>query len=148
MKTRLALPSLAVALALALALPASASDDARPGPLSKEEQRLVLLDANAGEAVKQVRFLRPIHAYEVVGPLNLLVWETPFRAWLLDLRQGPACARLEQQVAVSIDTLSDSLNSNNGYIRGDAGLSCKIERIREVDVKAWKQAERDAGIRD
>ena len=148
MKARLVLPTLAAALALGLALPASASDGARAAPLSKDEQRLVLLDANAGEDVKHVTFLRPIHGYEVVGEQNLLVWETPFKAWLLDLRESPACRSLDREVAVAIDTLSGSLNSSNGYIRGEHGLNCKIERIREVDVKAWKQAERDAGIRD
>lgn len=142
MKIRLALPILALALSCVLALPAFASEAG-----SKEEQRLALLNAHAGEPVTRVKFLRPIHSYEMVGPLNVLIWETPTRAWLLDLRESDACRYLDREFKISIDTLSDSINSTNGYIRSVGGQICRIDRMREVDVKAWKQAERQAGIR-
>ena len=99
MNARLALTSLAFALSLCLALPALAVEPptepaTRAAPASKAEKRLELLRANAGESVERVRFLRPMHGYEVVGPLELLVWETPFKAWLVTVRDSPACNRL------------------------------------------------------
>lgn len=142
MKARLAMTSLAAVLSLALALPALASE-----PASREEQRLALLNANAGEPVARVKFLRPIQSYEMVGPLNLLIWETPTRAWLVDLRESDSCRYLDREFKISIDALSDSINSTRGYIRSVGGEICRIERLREVDVKAWKEAERQAGIR-
>lgn len=142
MKARIALSGFAAVLSLALALPAFGSE-----PASKEEQRLALLNAHAGEPVTRVKFLRPLHSYEMVGPLNVLVWETPTRAWLLDLRKSDACQYLDREFKISIDTLTDSINSTNGYVRASGGQICRIDRLREVDVKAWKDAERQAGIR-
>ncbi|KFN50503.1 hypothetical protein N790_05090 [Arenimonas malthae CC-JY-1] len=151
MNARLALTSLAFALSLGLALPALAVEPptepaTRAAPASKAEKRLELLRANAGESVERVRFLRPMHGYEVVGPLELLVWETPFKAWLVTVRDSPACNRLEREWKLGFDVLNDTLNTANGYVVGDNGLRCRIDDLREVDVKAWRQAERDAGI--
>jgi hypothetical protein len=39
-------------------------------------------------------------------------------------------------------TAYDTMNTRNGYIEGRNGLSCKITRIREVDVPAMKADER------
>lgn len=142
MKTRLALLSLATALSLMVALPAFGSPAA-----TKDEKRLELLAAHAGEPVDRVRFIRAVHAYEVVGPLNVLIWETPSKAWLVDLRQSAACRHLDRDFAIGIDTVTDSINTRNSYIVARGGVNCRVDRIREVNVQDWKQAERDAGIR-
>ena len=144
MKARLALIPIAAALALGLSLPAAAN----PAGDAKDAKRLELLQANAGPDKQTVRFLRPMHGYEVVGEYHVLVWETPHKAWLLDLRQSAACNGLERELKIGIDALYDTINTRNGYVVGDHGLRCKIERLREVDVMAWKQAEREAGIRE
>lgn len=86
MNIRKSLVPVALAAALVFSLPAAFAADA---PANKAEKRLELLRANAGEPVKTVKFLRPMHGFEVVGPHNVLVWETPFKAWLLDLREKP-----------------------------------------------------------
>lgn len=144
MKFRLALVPLAAALALGLSLPVAAN----PAEGSKAEKRLALLEANAGADKETVKFLRPMNGYEVVGEYHVLVWETPHKAWLLDLRESPACTGLKREFKVGIEALYDTINTQNGYVVGDHGLRCKIERLREVDVMAWKQAEREAGIRE
>jgi hypothetical protein len=154
MNARLALTSLAFALSIGLVLPAVAAEPptepaaatAPAAPASKADKRLELLRANAGESVARVRFLVPMHGYEVVGPLDLLVWETPFKAWLVTVRDSPACNRLEKEWKLGFDVLNDTLNTSNGYVVGDNGLRCRIDDLREVNVKAWRQAERDAGI--
>ena len=143
MKARIALITLTTALAFGLALPVAAKSD----DPAKDAKRLELLQANAGESRDTVKFLRPMHGYEVVGAQHVLVWETPHKAWLLDLRESPACRGLERELKVGIEALYDTINTNNGYVVGDHGLRCRIDVIREVDVKAWKQAEREAGIR-
>lgn len=144
MKARIALISLTTALAFGLALPVAAKSD---NP-AKDAKRLELLQANAGESERSVKFLRPIHAYEVVDALHVLVWETPHKAWLLDLRASPACTNLDREYKVGIESLYYTINTDNGYVVGDHNLRCKIVALREVDVPAWKQAEREAGIRE
>ena len=143
MKTRLALLSLAAALSLASALPAAGSV-----ATGNDEKRLGLLAAHAGEPVERVRFIRAVHAYEVVGPLNVLIWETPSKAWLIDLRESAACRHLDREFAIGIDTATDSINIRNSYIVARGGVRCRVDGIREVNVQDWKQAERDAGIRE
>lgn len=143
MKARIALISLTTALAFGLALPVAAKSD----DPAKDAKRLELLQANAGESKESVKFLRAIDGYEVIDAQHVLVWETPHKAWLLDLRESPACNGLDRELSIGIESLYDTINTRNGYVIGDHGLRCKIEVLREVDVKAWKQAERDAGIR-
>jgi len=143
MKARIALIALTTALAYGLVLPVAAKSD---NP-AKDAKRLELLQANAGESKETVKFLRAMHGYEVVGAQHVLVWETAHKAWLLDLRESPACNGLEREIQVGIEALYDTINTRNGYVVGDHGLRCKIDEIREVNVMAWKQAEREAGIR-
>lgn len=143
MALRLGTTSLLVLALLAPALPAQASN-----PAHKREQRLALLDANAGEPVASVRFIRPANGYEVVGPLNVLLWETPSKAWLLDLRASDGCRHLDRELSIGLDSASGTINTRNTYVVGGVGVRCRVDRIRKLDVKAWKQAEREAGIRE
>ena len=101
-----------------------------------------LIRAHAAAPMDRVRFMRPIHGYEVVGNQAVLVWETPFKAWLVDLRPSAACRDLDQTWRVGVDTMSDTMNTRNSYIVGEHNLRCKISQISEVDVRAWRLAKR------
>lgn len=142
MSPRLAMLSAAAALVLASAAPAHAINNAADD--AKDAQRLEAARANAGEPVKTVRFLRPVHSYEVVGEHSLLVWETYSKAWLVDVREGEACqARdLDQGWAIGLEAAYDTMNTRNGYVVGRHQMRCRITQIREVDVPAMRAAER------
>ncbi|MBP6596588.1 MAG: hypothetical protein KA196_03655 [Arenimonas sp.] len=151
MVPRLASLSLAVVLSLGLAAPAFSEDAAAPAdaaaaPEAADSPRFIAARANAGDSVVRVKFLLPIDSYEVVDDHAVLVWETNTKAWLVDLRTSPACRGLDNTIAVGIDTLSDSLNTRNGYIVGRDGIRCRITQIREVDVPAMRTAERAAQV--
>jgi Family of unknown function (DUF6491) len=150
-----AVVSLSAALALGLATQAFASDAAEPVQAADPEAapaktvdspRFIAAQANAGVAVPRVKFLRPIDSYEVVDEHAVLVWETNFKAWLVDLRPSPACRSLDNTFAVGIDTMSDSLNTTNGHIVGRDGIRCRIIQIREVDVPGMRATERAAQV--
>ena len=137
---------LSTLFSLSLAACGTAPVASQPTPRNAEDEaKLAAARAHADDAVEHVRFLTPIDSIEVIDPHAVLVWETPFKAWLVELRPSPACQRLERGIALGIDTMSDSLNSNNGFIRGDHGVQCRIDSIREVDVKAWRETLRMAG---
>lgn len=142
MTARLITLSATLALGLASIAPALAVNDAQED--ADDARRLAAASAHAGEPVKTVRFLRPVHSYEVVGEHAVLVWETPFKAWLVELRPSPACRDLDLGISVGLDTSHDTLNTSNGYVVAEHGVRCKMERIREVDVPAMKAAERGA----
>src|SRR5688572_5627009 len=114
-------------------------------PSAEDAAKFAAAKAHAAPAVTHVDFIVPIDSIEVIDPHAVLVWETPFKAWLVDLEPGAACRDLDDRAALAIDTLDDSLNSNNGYIRSGPGRYCKISTIREIDVKAWRATLRESG---
>ena len=138
-------------LALSLALSAAAcassptTDAGAAAEAARDSAKLAAADAHAAPAVHTVRFLQPIHSIELIDPAAVLVWEKPTKAWLVDLRRSAACTHLDRSLGFSIDTMSDTLNDSNGWIEGDHGTRCKIERIREVDVPAYRAALRESG---
>jgi hypothetical protein len=147
-----AIVSLSAALVLGLAAPAFAADTgktitpAEADAIAADSPRFTAAQANAGKAVARVKFLRPIDSYEVVDQHALLVWETNFRAWLVEVRPGAACRGLDRTFAVGIDTLADSLNTSNADIVGRDGIRCRISQIREVDVPGMRATERAAKV--
>lgn len=142
MSPRLAFISLLAAAAIAAAAPVLAINT--PAEDAKDATRLAAARANAGEPVQTVRFLRPVHSYEVVGGASILVWESTTRAWLVDVRPGAACqARdLDQGWAVGLEAAYDTMNTRNGFVVGRHGMRCRITEIREVNVPAMRAAER------
>ena len=140
MTSRLALISIAATLTLGLAGHALGKTD--PAEAARDAKRLEAATANAGESVERVRFLRPIDSYEVVGEQAVLVWETPTKAWLVDLRKSAACRDLDMSITIGIDNNHDSISTKNAYIVGDRGIRCKITQIREVDVPGMRATER------
>ena len=139
--------TVATAAACAATPPYIASADSREdaAEATRDEAKYAAADANADAAVDNVRFLQPIDSIELVGPLAVLVWEKPTKAWLVDLRGSPACDKLSRSTAFSLDVMSQTLNDNNGYVEGDKGARCKIERIREEDVPAYRATLRESG---
>ena len=142
MSPRLALTTLVATLALAVAAPALAINDAADD--ARDAIRLQAARANAGEPVKKVRFLRPVDSYEVVGDTSILVWETNFKAWLVEVRPNESCQarHLDRDASIGLEASYDTLNTSNGYFVGRDGMRCRIIEIREVDVSAMRAAER------
>ncbi len=140
------LPLLASAWLAALALPAAALAGDEGG--GKSEARMALVREHLmGEPVERVRFLRPMHAYEIAGERAIVVWETPHKAWLVDLRDDEACRHLDRDHTIVVSTFRDSLNTSNGVVTSTQGVYCRMQRIQEIDVPAWRKAEREAGLR-
>ncbi len=143
MPRHLVLMSLSAALALTFAATAASASDADD---AKDARRLDAARANVGDPVKTVRFIRPVDGYEILGQHSVLVWETNSKAWLVDLRESPACrgSDLDNSVAVGLEAAVDTMNITNGYVTSRDNLRCKITQIREVDVPAMRAAERAA----
>jgi hypothetical protein len=137
--------SAALCLALAACTSSPTTDSFSAAEARRDEAKLAAAAAHAAAPVHTVRFLQPIDSIEIVGPQAVLVWEKPYKAWLVDLRPSAACTYLDRSVGLSIDTMSDTLNDSNGWIEGDHGTRCRIERIREVDVDGYRAALRESG---
>ncbi|HLU14050.1 MAG TPA: DUF6491 family protein [Arenimonas sp.] len=137
----------AVTALLALAAGCASAPADRAATSAKAEQELELARLHAAEPVSRVRFLRPMDSFEVISDRAIVVWETPFKAWLVELRESPACTRLDNELGLGFDIMSgDSLSTTAGWVVGRNGLRCKMDSIREIDVPAWRDAKRTAGL--
>ena len=136
-----------VSLALAAAL-AAAPASAGPEDGEKSAKRMELVRAHLkGEPVERVRFLQPMYGYEVVDDHAMIVWETAHRAWLVGLHDEEGCQHLAKEHTLVVSTFRDSLNTSNGVVTSTNGTYCRMASIQEVDVPAWREAERQAGLR-
>jgi hypothetical protein len=127
---------LALAAMLAAA-PATAADDV----VIRSTRAQV--EAFAGAPVETVsrRPLRNNERWETIPDYGLLIWESPSKAWLLDLeRDGDArCQDLSSEYLMHLDTGAHWLSSRSGNVVLRNGW-CKITAIRPVDGRGLRQA--------
>jgi len=126
----------AISLALALlALPSAQADTTE-----QREQRLEQVMANTGAPVGSVVY-RGTYSWEALGDHSLLLWETPQRAYYVDVQ--PTCNDFPWAMNIVVDFRNMTLDSKFDNIVVE-GRRCRIYEIRPVDVKGLKAAERQA----
>lgn len=128
---------------LAAANIASAAQISAGAP-DKYEQRKAFVNQFAGDAKGSMPFFRS-YDFEPLGDDALLLWESPGRAYLLDVEDF--CADLPSARAIAINnkgsTVSAGFDAITVLVRGQsANNRCRILKIRPVDVKAMKAAEK------
>lgn len=112
-----------------------------------DSEKLALYREHAGEPVKRFHYFGNINGWTPLGNKALVVWTRPSEAYLLDL-SGP-CQDLDYAPAITITNRMGDVSArfDDVIVRGGGTapirIPCKIWEIREVDVKAVKQAERD-----
>ena len=132
-----ALAALSAVSSLSVAeTPAAAQD--------KYAQRKAFVSQFAGEAKSSMPSFRS-YDFEPLGDDALLLWESPGRAYLLDVEDF--CADLPSARAIAINnkgaTVSAGFDAITVLDRGQsANNRCRILKIRPVDVKAMKAAEK------
>ncbi len=137
---------LMAALALTACTMVQANDARDQAEAAKDAAQLARFERHAGEPRSRVYFQQPIHGYEVVGPLSIIVWETVHKAWLVDLKPGDACRGLESEAMARLGSMHHSLNVHNTYIEAGHSVRCKVTQIREVDVPAVKADQRSGSM--
>jgi hypothetical protein len=133
--------SVLAALSAVSALSAAETPAAAP---DKYAQRKAFVTQFAGEAKSSMPFFRS-YDFEPLGNDALLLWESPGRAYLLDVEDF--CPNLPTARAIAINnkgsTVSAGFDSITVLDRGqNANNRCRILEIRPVDVKAMKAAEK------
>jgi len=129
--------------ALASVNGASAAQTSAPAP-DKYEQRKAFVAQFAGATRASMPFFRS-YDFEPLGDDALLLWESPGRAYMLDVEDF--CTDLPSARAIAINnkgsTVSAGFDAITVMARGQsANNRCRILSIRPVDVKAMKAAEK------
>ena len=126
---------------LVASLAACATDVAQ-----RDADKLALYNAHAGAQVDKFRYFGSINGWTPLGKEAIAVWTRPSEAYLLDLT-GP-CPDIEYTPAISVTNhfgqVSARFDKVIVYSRSSVNIPCHIARIRPLDVKAIKQAERTA----
>jgi hypothetical protein len=123
-------------IALALLALTSAQADTN----EKYAQRMAQVMANAGAPVDSVVY-RGTYSWEALGEHSLLLWETPQRAYYVDVQ--PTCDEFPWAMGIVVDFRNMTLDSKFDDILV-RGRRCRIYEIRPVDVKGLKAAEKQA----
>ena len=130
-----------LAFGLGVSLAACATDVAQ-----RDADKLALHNAHAGAPVKKFRYFGSINGWTPLGREAIAVWTRPSEAYLLDLT-GP-CPDIEYTPAISITNTFGQVSVPFDKVivlsRSSVNIPCHIARIRPLDVKAIKQAERTA----
>ena len=128
-------------LVVALAVLALGSAQASP---EKYKERLAQVMNNAGPPVGSVVY-HGTYSWEALGDHSLLLWETPQRAYFVDV--DSICDELPWANAIVVDFRNMTLDSKFDNILV-GGRRCRIQELRAVDVKGLRAAQRQAKDKD
>jgi hypothetical protein len=131
--------SSSLVMAAMLALSACASGGIR------DDERLALHRAHAGEAVGSFSFFGRIDGWSPLGDSALTVRTKPNEAWLLEL-SGP-CPDLEFAHTIGLTSNMNRVHARFDKVLvnspGAVRMPCYIDTIRPLDVKALKVSEKE-----
>lgn len=115
-------------------------------PAQRDADRRALYGAYAGAPVDGFRYYGSISGWTPLGDEALAVWSRPGEAWLLELA-GP-CPDLDYARAITLTNTFGKVSARFDKVlvldRNAIDIPCVIRQIRPLDVKAIRQAERDA----
>ena len=126
-RAALGLPSMRHAvLSIALLCAACASDaPKRDAALLAEYQKV------AGNPVDDFFFWDLRNGWQVLGPEHLVVWTTPWDAYLLRVRKP--CLDLQFAQTIAVTSTANTVHRGLDSIRVRDTVPCPIEEIRPVD---------------
>jgi len=132
---------LLVPLLAALTLSACAT-----GAAQRDAERLALYRAHAGAPVDSIQYTNSYNGWTPLGDGAFALWTSPGKAWLIQLY--PPCNDIEFADRIGFRDTVGRLSAKFDHVyvsnHGLIPISCTIQEIRPLDVKAIRTAERDA----
>ena len=107
-----------------------------------DADRLALYQQHAGAPVNQIRYLDPM-GWDRIDDQHVVLQMRPNESWLLRL-SGPCLQWSSGSPFIGLSSFGGMTLSRFDKViaPGSQQLSCLIQEIRPLDVKALKQAER------
>ncbi|MCL6618262.1 DUF6491 family protein [Thermomonas hydrothermalis] len=132
----------------ALAVTAAVLAGCASGPRMSDADKLALYEQHAGAPVSSFSYTMALDGWTPLGDSALAVWASPGRAYLLKL-YGP-CNNLSFAPMISLSRSVGQVWAGFdkvipvGFGPRMPDIPCTIKSIQPLDVKAIRQAERDA----
>ena len=115
-------------------------------PAERDRQQLALYREHAGAPVDSFRYLGRMNSWTSLGDEAVAIWTSPTRAYLLEV-YGP-CNELAYASAIKLSESAGMVHARFDEVTpvgsGIRSLPCRIREIRPVDVKALREARRQA----
>lgn len=106
-----------------------------------DTQRLALYQQHAGASVSQIRYRDPI-GWDRIDDQHVVLQMRPNESWLLRL-SGPCLQWSNGSPFLGLSSFSGmTLSLFDKVIAPGSQLSCMIQEIRQLDVKALRAAEK------
>ena len=106
-----------------------------------DADRLALYEAHAGAPVNQIRYLEPM-GWDRIDDQHVVLMMRPNESWLLTL-SGPCLAWNRGSPFLGLSSFNGmTLSRLDKVVVSGSQLSCMIQEIRPLDVKALRDAER------
>lgn len=113
---------------------------AAPAAAPPQEQDYALLEAIAGEPVKEVRFFR-VRWFRPLDNRSLVLWLGREEPYLVDLREY--CYGLDRELSLAVSDFSrpgrNLLRTRWSRILLRDGRDCRVRQIRPLDYEALMQ---------
>jgi len=111
----------------------------------QDEQRSRYL-AYAGAPIDQFTWLGRYDSWTPIGTNELVVWTTPFQAYLL--RVAPPCDNLEFVNHIGLTSTSNTVSAKFDFVKVGRTWRCPIQEIRPIDysrMRADLRKEKESG---
>lgn len=112
-----------------------------------DDERLALYRAHAAAPVREFQYFNRLSGWTALGDSALAVWTRPNQAYLLEL--SGRCADLDFAPAIAITHFGDRVSARFDDVLvlgggpGAIRLPCRIQSIRQLDVKALRTSEKE-----
>lgn len=116
------------------------------GGAQRDADRLALYRSHAGDPVGSIPYANTNNGWTPLGDGAFALWTAPSKAWLVQLY--PPCTELDYADRIAfrdpVGRISAKFDRVMVANHGLMPISCTIEEIRPLDIKAIRTAERDA----
>ena len=116
------------------------------GAAQRDAERLALYRSHAGAPVDSIQYTNTYNGWTPLGDGAFALWTSPAKAWLIQL--FPPCNELDFADRIAFRDTVGRLSAKFDHVyvanHGLMPISCTIQEIRPLDIKAIRTAERDA----
>jgi hypothetical protein len=103
----------------------------------REDAERSRYEAYAGPPIDQFTWLGRYDSWQPIGPNELVVWTTPFQAYLIKVQQP--CDNLQFANRIGLTSTANTVSSRFDFVKVGHHWRCPIQEIRPIDYQRMRQ---------
>jgi Family of unknown function (DUF6491) len=93
-------------------------------------------EAYAGPPIERLTWLGSYDSWQPIGPNELVVWTTPFQAYLIKV--APPCENLQFANHIGLTSTANTVSARFDFVKV-GHWRCPIQEIRPIDYRRMRQ---------